>query len=186
LIKLPQLLVNDRQQLHKENPQFFRKSNLIDVETSVDALAPDSPILPVMLNARRAPWVKYHNIIGLIPDKGLVGRVVGGSDGVVSFASAHLDNVNSEIVVENADHLTVNRHPLSVLEVHRILLEHLTDIDGPPPSRLERMPMTASANNRSWGPIPAPQSPTGPGAGFSSGNPALGNPSVMETAPPLP
>ncbi len=185
LIKLPQLLVNDRQQLHKENPQLFRKSNPIDVETSVDALAPDSPILPVMLNGRHAPWVKYHNIIGLIPDKGLIGRVVGGSDGVVSFASAHLDNVSSEIVV-NADHLTVNRHPLSVLEVHRILLEHLAEIDGPPPGRPERLPLTASANNSAWGPIPTPQSPMGPRAEFSSANPAFGGPDARATAPPVP
>ena len=64
--------------------------------------------------------------MGRIPDKGLIGRVVGGSDGIVSFESAHLDNVTSEIVV-NADHLALTRHPLSVLEVHRILLEHLAE-----------------------------------------------------------
>ena len=135
-----QAAADDRQrpqQLHKDNPDLFRKpSNLIDVDTSIDSLAPDSPILPVMLNAQRAPWVKYHNIVGRIPDKGLIGRVVGGSDGIVTFSSAHLDDVASEIVV-NADHLEMTRHSLSVLEVHRILLEHLAEVDAPP-GRTER------------------------------------------------
>ncbi len=144
LIKLPQMVINDRQQLHKDNPGLLRSTNLIDVATSIDSLAPDSPILPVMLGTPRAPWVKYHNIVGRIPDKGLIGRVVGGTDGVISYESAHLDNVASEIVV-NADHLELTRHSLSVLEVHRILLEHLTDIDAP--TRIERLPFTASTTN---------------------------------------
>src|SRR5204863_4711265 len=104
----------------------------------------ESAILPVMLAAPRPPWVKYHNIVGRIPEGGFIGRVVGGSDGVVEFASAHLDDVSSEIVV-NADHLSINRHPLSVLEVHRILLEHWAELRAPPPTRLERLPQTASA-----------------------------------------
>jgi hypothetical protein len=170
LITLPQLLLNNRQQLHKDNPELFRKPNLLDVNTSVDSLAPNSPILPVMLEAQRAPWVKYHNIVGRIPDHGFIGRVVGGSDGIVSFDSAHLDNVNSEIVV-NADHLTLTRHPLSVLEVHRILLEHLADIDRAPPSRLERLPRTASTNNRSGS--PAYDGVAGPNAAPAPGNPAM-------------
>ncbi len=146
LIKLPQMLTKHRQQLHKDNPDLFREPALIDVETSIDSLSPDSPILPVMLTAQRAPWVRYHNIVGRIPDKGLIGRVVGGSDGVVSATSAHLDNGSSEIVV-NADHSEIHRHPLSVLEVHRILLEHLAYCDAPPPSRLQGPPYTASASN---------------------------------------
>ena len=77
LIKLPQMLVSDRQQLYQDNPDVFRKPNLIDVDTSIDSLSPDSPILPVMLAAQRPPWVQYHNIVGVIPDKGLLGRVGG-------------------------------------------------------------------------------------------------------------
>ena len=140
LIKLPQMVVNDRQQLHKDNPDIFRKPSILDVETSIDSLASDSPILPVMLEAQRGPWVKYHNIVGRIPDKGLIGKVVGGSDGAVSFDSAHLEHVDSEIVV-NADHLAINRHPLTVLEVHRILLEHLTDINAPTQSSGSPLPL---------------------------------------------
>jgi hypothetical protein len=41
----------------------------------------------------------------------------------VSYNSAHLDNVESEITVP-ADHVTVHQHPRAILEVRRILLEH--------------------------------------------------------------
>jgi pimeloyl-ACP methyl ester carboxylesterase len=146
LITLPQMLIAHQQQLRKDNPNLFRESaNLIDVATSIDSLSPESPILPVMLNSQRPPWVKYHNIVGRIPDPSFVGRIVGPSDGdgVVTFTSAHLDNVQSEIVV-NAEHSEIHRHPLSVLEVHRILLEHVAQCDAKPPSRLERLPYTAS------------------------------------------
>ncbi len=194
LIKLPKMLVDDRQQLHKENPQLFRKANLIDVDTSIDSLAPDSPILPVMLNARRPPWVKYHNIVGLIPDKGFLGYVAAkDSDGVVKFTSAHMENVTSEIVV-NADHTAVNRHPLSVLEVHRILLEHLRDMQEMnvrPPSRLERLPMTASTTNVPWGPRRnsvvgngASASDIGVNQGVDTGAPLWPNGAPAQSMPP--
>jgi pimeloyl-ACP methyl ester carboxylesterase len=161
LIKLPQMVINDRQQLHKDNPGMLRPSNLVDVATSIDALAPDSPILPVMLESPRVPWVTYHNIVGRIPDKGLLGRVVGGSDGVVSFDSAHLQNVASEITV-NADHLELTRHPLSVLEVHRVLLEHLVSIDSPPRPKTEYIPWTATRDNAAaTGGAPAAAPPVG-------------------------
>ncbi len=47
-------------------------------------------------------------------------------DGVVPYSSAHLEGVDSELVVP-ADHFTVHHHPLAVLEVRRILLEHLKE-----------------------------------------------------------
>jgi hypothetical protein len=45
----------------------------------------------------------------------------------VSYESAHADDVESELVVP-ADHTSVHSHPLAVLEVRRILLDHLTDL----------------------------------------------------------
>jgi pimeloyl-ACP methyl ester carboxylesterase len=170
LIKLPQILLDDRQRLRKDNPDALLKPNLIDVTTSIDSLAPDSPILPVMLEAPRPAWVKYHNIVGRVPEKGLIGRVVGESDGVVSFASGHLDGIASEIVVES-DHLELTRHPLSSLEVRRILLEHLGEMDGQRRGPLERPPMTAG--------VP-PTRPTVPAAyPFTSTEvPTVGSPAI--------
>jgi pimeloyl-ACP methyl ester carboxylesterase len=152
IIKLPKMFISSRQQLHADNPGAFKDPSIIDVDTSIDSLAPDSPVLPVMLKSQPAPWVHCHTIIGVIPDNGLLGKVVGEGDGVVSYASAHLDHVDSEIVV-NADHTTVHSHPLTVLEVHRILLAHLAEVDRRQrPDMWPRAPMTAQAPGSNWSP----------------------------------
>jgi len=44
-------------------------------------------------------------------------------DGVVGLKSAKLEAAASEIEVPS-DHLVVHQHPLAILEVRRILLEH--------------------------------------------------------------
>ena len=79
-----------------------------------------------MLRAPRAPWVRYNNIIGVAPDKGVVGHFAKDSDGVVDFASAHMDDVESEIMVE-ARHQDIHQTPRATLEVRRILIEHLAE-----------------------------------------------------------
>ena len=82
-----------------------------------------------MLAGYKAPWVKYHNIVGVLPDKGFTGWFAAGGDGVVSYESAHMTDVESEIAVP-ADHSAVHAHPLAVLEVKRILLLHLAELRG--------------------------------------------------------
>src|SRR6185437_1663292 len=104
IIKLPKLPALQQDELLKDNPGVFHTHTILEVKTSVDSLAPDSAILPVLLKAEQPPWLKCHNIVGVLPNKGLIGSVAGGSDGVVSYSSAHLDNVASEIKVP-ADHL---------------------------------------------------------------------------------
>ncbi|MCO6455771.1 MAG: alpha/beta fold hydrolase [Pirellulaceae bacterium] len=127
LIALPASLMQNGQRLARNNPDFFRNTQLLATTTSIDSLAPDAPILPVILSAEKPNWVKRHNIVGVVPNTGIVGRLSGGGDGVVSFESAHLDDVESEIVVE-ADHVTVHQHPRAILEVRRILRDHLTQM----------------------------------------------------------
>ncbi len=96
--------------------------------TSIQSLAPNGPIFPIMLSSPRPPWVKYHNIIGDIPPSGLKGEARQRLPmGVVSVESARIEGVESELVV-SADHLSVHRHPLSVLEVQRILFLHLEEL----------------------------------------------------------
>jgi pimeloyl-ACP methyl ester carboxylesterase len=153
LITLPQQLAAGQQQLYRDNPDVFRDKTLLNVTTSLDSLAPDSPILPVMLTARRPPNVKYHNIVGVIDRPGFIGRLAADSDGVVSSQSAHLDNVASEIAV-NADHTRVHRHPLAVLEVRRILLEHLAELDAVPRVRQPQFYTASGPATQVQGPQP--------------------------------
>jgi pimeloyl-ACP methyl ester carboxylesterase len=124
LIKVPQMAMLTREEVLKDNPGLFRDPGMLEVRTSIDSLAPDSPILPVLLESPAGPGVVYHNIIGVLQKHGFVGKFIGSGDGVVTYESAHLDNVASEITV-NSDHVNVHRHPVSILEVRRILLEHL-------------------------------------------------------------
>jgi hypothetical protein len=46
------------------------------------------------------------------------------NDGVVQYKSAHIDGVESELVIEHQGHSTQS-NPLAVREVRRILLEQL-------------------------------------------------------------
>jgi len=123
LITFPEMLVSSVSKLRRDNPGFFRDTALLTIPTSIDSLSPDSPVLPVILRSPRSLRTTYHNIVGLVPEEGLVGTLAAGSDGIVDYDSAHLDDVASEILVE-ADHLTVHRSPRAILEVRRILLEH--------------------------------------------------------------
>jgi pimeloyl-ACP methyl ester carboxylesterase len=123
LISLPEMMISATSRLNRDNPGFFRNKELLTISTSIDSLSPDSPVLPVMLRSPRSPRTIYHNIVGLVPNEGFVGSLAGGSDGIVEYESAHLDDVASEITVPS-DHLTVHHHPRAILEVRRILLEH--------------------------------------------------------------
>ncbi len=129
LISLPAMLVQSQEALYRRNKDLFRDDTLLKTRTSIDSLSPESPVFPVMIQARRAPWVKYHGIVGLVPEEGLFGRFAAGTDGVVAYESAHMEDVESELTVP-ADHSTVHSHPRAVLEVRRILKEHLAEAQG--------------------------------------------------------
>ncbi len=128
LIRLPAMMLQGRSQLIARNPNFFRANAPLNVNSSIDSLSPNSPLLPVLLTAEQGPWVKYHNIIGRAPRKGISGLLISGDgDGVVSLESAKCENAISQIVVP-ADHTNVHRHPQAILEVRRVLLQHLDDL----------------------------------------------------------
>ncbi len=127
LIRLPALLLKTQARIARDNPKFFRNTELLTTTTSIDSLSPNSPILPVMIASQKAPWVKYHNIVGVVSEKKFLGKISEKGDGVVPYDSAHLEDVVSEIVVD-ADHVHVHQHPRSILEVRRILLDHSAEM----------------------------------------------------------
>lgn len=155
LITVPQAMVRGTQEIYRENPGAFGSDSLLNITTSIDSLSPSCPLLPVMLGAPRPPWVHHHNIVGVIEDKALVRKVAGRGDGIVEYDSAHLDNVDSEIVVP-ADHLRIHRHPLAVLEVRRVLRQHLAEIEswprrpdaGPPHPRVYQASAESAAGHQ--------------------------------------
>lgn len=145
LIRMPMQLVTGRQQLLANNRGYFRPDAPIDIRTSLDSLDPHSVLLGTLRGAEPGPWVRFHNIAGRQDTGAWYQWFSEEGDGVVSLDSARLDglpNVESQLVVE-ADHLGVHRHPQSVLEVRRILLQQLAELEnfGVPDSRI----ITASA-----------------------------------------
>jgi pimeloyl-ACP methyl ester carboxylesterase len=135
LISFPKALLTSQQKLYLQNPGAFVDGSLVKVDTSIDSLSPKSPVFPVMISSQRPPWVKYHSIVGVVPPEWWLSVIAKEGDGVVAKASAHSDHAVSEIVVP-ADHSSILTHPLAVLEVRRILLEHLDDLRGDPAQRV--------------------------------------------------
>ena len=128
VIKLPAMNLSTGTRLMAENPELFRDGEMLTVANAIDSLAPDSPIFPVMLRAKRSPNVKYHNIIGVLSDPPLLAPG-GRNDGIVAYDSAKLDDAESELVVD-AEHTTIHMTGKTIFEVRRILLQHLKEIDA--------------------------------------------------------
>lgn len=128
MIKLPQMTISTGQQLARDNPGLFRNNDMLVVSNAIDSLAPESPIFPVMARAKRNPDTVYHNIVGVIEDRSFLRRGQPG-DGIVELTSARTPDSASEVVVK-AEHTLIHTTDKAILEVRRILLEHLQDIDS--------------------------------------------------------
>jgi pimeloyl-ACP methyl ester carboxylesterase len=87
--------------------------------TSVDNMAPNSPFVQALASLPVAPGVSTHSIIPVLGD----GPLQEGKDGVVAYTSAHIEPVDSELVVRNSGHSTQG-DPRTIEEVRRILMEH--------------------------------------------------------------
>jgi pimeloyl-ACP methyl ester carboxylesterase len=99
---------------------------------SVRALSPHNPGLLALAALPVAPGIPFHTITG---DRGR-GDGARASDGVVTYASSHLDGAASEKVVPSGHFLT--NDPACTDEIIRILRLQLalesrgTDVGGPP------------------------------------------------------
>ena len=86
---------------------------------SIYGMRPGSPFLEALANAPLAPGIAAHSII---PVRGAEAGE-NATDGVVTYQSARIDGVQSELVIPFAGH-SVQGHPLAIEEVRRILLDH--------------------------------------------------------------
>ncbi len=87
---------------------------------SINGMSPGNPVLGAVRAIPVAPGIHAHSIIPTLQDGPLEDR----DDGVVEYKSAHLDGLDSEVVIEHSGHSTQG-NPLTVREVRRILLEEL-------------------------------------------------------------
>ncbi len=128
VITLPQTVKNDYMKLAKNNKDNFKNTKPLTINTSIDSLSPDSPFVRAMLETAPSESVKYHNIIGNVQANSLYSRLFSEkqTDGVVSVESAMIPGTASNIEV-NAEHSMVHQHPRTILDVKRILFDHLVE-----------------------------------------------------------
>jgi len=88
------------------------------VPTAVDNMSPGHPFIQGLQEIPVASSIKAHSIIAVEGD----GPIEEGNDGVVEYSSAHIDGVESELVVRSS-HSTQGK-PETIEEVRRILLLH--------------------------------------------------------------
>jgi pimeloyl-ACP methyl ester carboxylesterase len=89
--------------------------------TSIDNMTPTNRFVQTLATIPVAPQVAAHSIIAVSSS----GPIEQGNDGVVEYQSAHIDGVESELVV-NSGH-SAQGNPHTVEEVRRILLLHAAE-----------------------------------------------------------
>ena len=122
-ISLPSNVVNTVKEAVTLNPQLSEVRALKDVPRSTDNMDPKSPFVKTLSSLPVAPSVTAHSII---PVKNPNDPKDKWNDGVVEYKSAHIEPVQSELIVMNSGH-SVQDHPEAIEEVRRILLEHLRE-----------------------------------------------------------
>jgi pimeloyl-ACP methyl ester carboxylesterase len=86
---------------------------------SIYGMSPGNPFIKALADTPVAPGVHAHSIIAVEGD----GPVESGDDGVVKYESAHIDGVDSELVVRSGH--STQSNPVTIAEVQRILLLQL-------------------------------------------------------------
>ena len=86
--------------------------------TAVDNMSPRNPFLQALAEVPLAPGIHAHSIISVAGP----GPIRLADDGVVQYSSAHIDGVESELVVHSS-HSTQST-PATIEEVRRILRLH--------------------------------------------------------------
>ena len=93
----------------------------LGIPSAVDNMTPGNPFVKTMARKSIAPGVHAHSIIAI--KTGVIAP--GATDGVVKYDSAHIDGVESELVVKSPHSCQSNPH--TIAEVRRILLAHLAE-----------------------------------------------------------
>ena len=120
LISLPVKILDTATDIFTQNPDVFPTvpSGRIG---SVYAMTPGSPFIKGLAAIPVAPQIAVNSIVAVKGD----GPMAEGSDGVVEYISAHLEDADSELVVRSGHSTQAN--PLTIEEVRRILLLHAAE-----------------------------------------------------------
>ncbi len=95
-----------------------------NVPKSIDNMDPENSFIQILGSIPVSPDVTAHSIIAVRNPKDPREK---WKDGVVSYSSAHIEDVTSELVVHSGH--STQSDPETIEEVRRILLEHLKKND---------------------------------------------------------
>jgi hypothetical protein len=115
----PSLIRTSGEILTGSEDPLLRRQLRQGLPRSVDNMSPGNQAIKTLATLPLAPGVTAHSIVAI---KGS-GSPADGSDGVVSYRSAHLDAAVSEVIVRSGH--SVQSQPEAIEEVRRILLQHL-------------------------------------------------------------
>jgi hypothetical protein len=119
-VRLPSDLVRVGADLFTVLPQAGASVALSRIPTSIDNMSPGHPYIKTLSEIPVDPRVKAHSIIAIGDGR---APLASASDGVVRYASVHIDEVESEVTVRSP-HSGMQAAPQTIEEVRRILLQH--------------------------------------------------------------
>jgi len=114
---LPKGFVDVMKDLVTGNPGVVTLS-LGGLPRSINDMTPGNSFVQALASTPVAPGVATHSIVAVSADKPLAED----DDGIVKYESAHLDDVESEVVIRSGH--SVQGHPLAIAEVRGILYLH--------------------------------------------------------------
>jgi triacylglycerol esterase/lipase EstA (alpha/beta hydrolase family) len=117
-LNLPGGLIKAAVQLERLRRPGLLDNNPITIPTALDNMDKSNPFVQTLSALPIAPGVHAHSIIAVKGE----GPPPQGNDGVVEYQSAHIDGVESELVVRSG-HSTQGT-PETIEEVRRILYEN--------------------------------------------------------------
>ena len=129
-VRLPSDLVKLGTDLVTLLPQGAAGLTFSRIPTSIDNMSPNNDYIETLSKIPVSPKVKAHSIISVV-DKTKPLEVA--SDGVVKYKSAHVDGVDSELIVQSP-HSGMQAAPQTIEEVRRILLAHSAASSCPNPA----------------------------------------------------
>ncbi len=120
LIRIPSDVVKSTAEVAGLRSRGETLMSLQQIPTSIDNMAPRHPFIRTLASIPVDSRVKAHSIIAVRQED----DIENGNDGVVEYRSAHVDGVESELVVHDSHS---NDNPQSVEEIRRILRVHLEE-----------------------------------------------------------
>ncbi len=118
-VRLPSNVVRIGADLATLAPTGASGLTLARIPTSIDNMSPGHPFVKALVKLPVSPKVAAHSIIAVDDDSPLDQA----GDGVVKYQSAHIEGVESELIVRSP-HSGMQAAPETVEEVRRILLAH--------------------------------------------------------------